>query len=56
MKTNQKFWDPIQVRSQFIFPNLPKFHPIIYMAEFLYAGKTIKEEIRNAKSNQNMRE
>ena len=31
------------------------FDPITYMAEFLYAGKTITEELRNAKSNQNIR-
>ena len=28
---------------------------ISYMAEFSYAGKTITEELRNAKSNQNIR-
>ena len=55
MKTNQKFREPIEVRSQFIFPNLPIFYLITYMAEFLYAGKTISEELRNAKPNQNIR-
>ena len=42
------------VRSQFIFSNLPIFYPITYMAEFLYTGKTIIEEMRNEKSNQNI--
>ena len=31
------------------------FYLISYMAEFSYAGKTIMEELRNAKSNQNIR-
>ena len=34
---------------------IPMFHLISYMAEFSYAGKTITEELRNAKSNQNIR-
>ena len=55
MKTKQKFRDPIQVRSQFIFPKLQIFYPIAYMIEPLYADNTITEELRNAKSNQNIR-
>ena len=31
------------------------FYLIAYMAEFLYAGKKINEELRNAKSSQNIR-
>ena len=30
------------------------FYFIAYMAEFLYARKNIKEELRNANSNQNL--
>ena len=55
MKTNQKFRDPMWVRSHFIFPNLPIVYRITYMAEFLCAHKTITEELRNSKSNQNIR-
>ena len=40
---------------QFIFPNLPIFYPITYMAEFLYAGSTITEELINTKSNRTIR-
>ena len=54
MKTNEKFQDPMWVRLQFIFQNLPIFYSITSMAEFLYASKTITEELRNAKSNQNI--
>ena len=31
------------------------FYLISYTAEFSYAGKTIMEELRNVKSNQNIR-
>ena len=37
------------VRSQ-----LKISYPITYMADFLHADKTITEELRNAKSNQNI--
>ena len=31
------------------------FYLIAYMAKFLYAGKNINEELKNAKFNQNIR-
>ena len=54
MKTNEKFQGAMWVRLQFIFQNLPIFYSITSMAEFLYASKTITEELRNTKSNQNI--
>ena len=49
MKTNPKFRDLIQVRSQFIFSNLPIIYLITYMDQFSYAANTIIEELKNCK-------
>ena len=48
---------PGQTRPFFTGQNGPKgpmFYLIAYMAKFLYAGKNINEELKNAKSNQNI--
>ena len=37
-----------------IGPKRPIFYLNAYMAEFLYAWKNTNEELRNAKSNQNI--